>query len=153
MLFLIVSIVLLLFYISRLIFISLGAVLSPFIFLLAALPRFSDFAYIASKTYVASIFVVFVHVVIIQLAGSFLTLPEHSENSLISIAIGIGLFITLLKTPSLMMQMIYYTSNNGTFKKLGTQIINVMSTDNSASATRAAAQNVAVKTPRKVIKV
>lgn len=152
-LFLIVSIVLLLFYISRLIFISLGAVLSPFIFLLAALPRFSDFAYIASKTYVASIFVVFVHVVIIQLAGSFLTLPKHSENSLISIAIGIGLFITLLKTPSLMMQMIYYTSNNGTFKKLGTQIINVMSTDNSASATRAAAQNVAVKTPRKVIKV
>ncbi len=151
--FLIVSIVLLLFYISRLIFISLGAVLSPFIFLLWSLPKFSDFALISIKTYFATIFIVFVHVVVIQLAGSFLTLPEHSENSLVSIAVGIGLFITLLKIPSMMMQMIYYTSRTGTFKKLGNQIINVMSTDNSSSATRATAQNQAAKVKKKVIQV
>jgi len=152
-LFLIVSIVLLLMYISRLIFISLGAVLSPFIFLLSALPKFSDFAFIAMKTYLVSVFIVFVHVVIIQLASAFLTLPEHSENSLISIAIGIGLFITLLKTPNLMMQMVMYTSNSGSMRKLGNQIINVMTTDNASTGSRISAKNAAVKVTEKAIKV
>jgi hypothetical protein len=150
-LFLIVTIVLLLMYISRLIFIALGAVLSPFIFLLWSMPRFSDFASIAFKTYFVSVFIVFVHVVIIQLAGSFLALPDHSENSLVSIAVAIGLFFTLLKTPSLMMQMIMYTSNNGTFRKLGTQIINVMSTDQASNTAKASQTKEAVKTPRKVV--
>jgi hypothetical protein len=149
-LFLVVSIVLLLLYISRLILISLMAVLSPFIFLLWTLPKFSDFASIASKSYLVTVFVVFVHVVMLQLASSFLTLPEHNENSLISIAVAIGLFFTLLKVPSLMMQMVFYTTRNGTFKKLGGQIINVITTDNSSSVTRDAAKG-AVKTPRKVV--
>lgn len=152
-LFLIVSIVLLLMYISRLIMIALGAVLSPFIFLLWALPKFSDMAYISIKTYVVTVFIVFVHVVIIQLAASFLTLPEHNQNSLMAIAVAIGLFFTLLKTPSLMMQMVMYTSRNGTFKKLGNQIINVISTDNSSSVTRAQAASTAAKVPRKVVKI
>jgi hypothetical protein len=147
--FLIVSIVLLLLYISRLIMISLGAVLSPFVFLLWMVPKFSDFAEIAVKTYIVTVFIVFVHVVIIQLAASFLTLPENSNNSLISIAVAIGLFLTLLKTPSVMMQMVLYTSRNGTFKKLGGQIINVISTDNASSASRAAEK--AIKTPRRVV--
>jgi len=152
-LFLIVSIVLLFMYISRLIFISLGAVLSPFIFLLSALPKFSDFAFIAVKTYLVSVFIVFVHVVIIQLASSFLTLPGHSENSLISIAVGIGLFITLLKTPNLMMQMVMYTSNSSSFKKLGNQIINVMTTDNASLASRTQARNLGAKIPKKVVRI
>lgn len=151
--FLVVSIVLLLMYISRLIIISLGAVLSPFIFLLSALPKFSDLASIAIKTYLVSVFIVFVHVVIIQLASSFLTLPEHSENSLISIAVAIGLFITLLKTPNLMMQMVMYTANSGSMKKLGNQIINVMTTDNASVASRAQAQDTASKLTRKAIKL
>lgn len=149
-LFLILSIVLLLMYISRLILISLGAVLSPFIFLLSTLPKFSDMASIAVKTYFVTVFMAFVHVVVIQLAASFLALPAHTENSLISIAVAIGLFFTLLKIPSYMMGMAFYTSRTGTFKKLGNQIMNVMSADNSSSATRAVAQGIA-KTPRKVI--
>ena len=150
-LFLIVSIVLLFMYISRLIMISLGAVLSPFIFIMWILPKFSDFANVAVKTYFVTVFMVFVHVVIIQLAGSFLALPDHTENSLISVAVAIGLFFTLLKTPSLMMQMVFYTSKNGALKKFGNQVINVVSADKSSSATRAASK-AAVKTPRKVIK-
>ncbi len=93
-LFLIVSVVLLLMYITRLITISLGAVLSPFIFLLWVIPKTSDFAEIAIKSYIVTVFVVFVHVVIIQLASAFLTIPGNSNNSLISIAIGIGLFLS-----------------------------------------------------------
>lgn len=153
-LFLILAIVLLLMYVSRLIMISLGAVLSPFIFLLWTIPKCADFAEIAIKSYLVTVFIVFVHVVIIQLASSFLAMPENNNNSLIPIAVAIGLFITLLKVPSLMMQMVLYTSRNGTFKKLGSQIINVITTDNSASATRAASvQKATAKLPRKVVNV
>lgn len=151
-LFLIVSIVLLLLYISRLITISVAAVLSPLIFLLWAMPKTSDFAEIAIKSYVVTVFVVFVHVVIIQLASSFLTIPGNSNNSLISIAVGIGLFFTLLKTPSVMMQMVMYTSGSGMVKKMGGQIMNVITTDNSGSASRArAVEGAVVKTPRRVV--
>lgn len=132
--FLIVSIVLLLLYISRLIMISLGAVLSPFIFLLWTLPKFSDFAEISVKSYIATVFIGFIHVVIIQLASSFLSLPENSNNSLISIGVAIGLFFTLLKTPNLMMQLVMYTSGNGMVKKLGGQIVNVITSDKTTSA-------------------
>ena len=92
---------------------------------------------------------VFVHVVIIQLAGAFLALPDHTENSLISVAVAIGLFFTLLKTPSLMMQMVFYTAKSSALRKMGNQVVNVVSSDNSASTTRAAAGK--TKLPRKVI--
>ncbi len=150
-LFLIISIVLLFMYIGRLIMISLGAVLSPFIFLLWIVPKFSDFAEIAAKSYVVSVFMVFIHVVIIQLASSFLSLPSTSGNSLVSIAVAIGLFLTLLKVPSIMMQMVFYNSANHVMRKIGHEITNVMSTDNTSSATRETAKNTAVKAPRKVV--
>lgn len=150
--FLIVAIVLLFMYITRLIFVSLGAVLSPFVFLLWTIPKFSDFAEIATKSYVATIFIVFVHVVVIQLASSFLALPEHSNNSLISIAVAIGLFLTLLKTPSLITNMMFYTSGNGKLKKLGGQIINVITADNSSSISRnSATAKATTKSPRKEV--
>jgi len=150
--FLIVAILLLFMYITRLIFVSLGAVLAPFIFLLWTIPKFSDFAEIATKSYVAAVFVVFVHVVIIQLAAAFLALPEQSNNSLISIAVAIGLFLTLLKTPSLMTNLMFYTSGNGKLKKIGGQIINVITSNNSSSASKTrATTKEAVKTSRKAV--
>ncbi len=149
-LFLIIAIILLLMYISRLIMISLGAVLSPFIFLLSIVPKFSDFAEIAVKSYVVTIFIVFVHVVIIQLASAFLALPDQSGNSLVSIAVAIGLFLTLLKVPSFMMQMVFYSSANRVLGKIGHQIMNIMTTDHAASKTREVTNNGAVKTTGKV---
>ncbi len=150
-LFLILAIVLLFMYIGRLIMISLGAVLSPLIFLLWIVPKFSDFAEIAVKSYVVTVSVVFIHVVLIQLASSFLSLPNGSGNSLVSIAVAIGLFMTLLKVPGVMMQMVFYNSANRVLRKIGHEITNVMSTDNSSSATRETAQNAAAKTPRRVV--
>jgi hypothetical protein len=153
--FLIVAIVLLLMYISRLILISLGAVLSPFIFLLWAIPKTAGFAEMAVKSYFVTVFIVFVHVVTIQLAASFLTLPENSTNSLIAIATAIGLFFTLLKTPSLMMQLVQESAHTGVIQKLGGQIMNVMSTSKSTSATsddgKLSVIKHAAKLPRKVV--
>lgn len=147
--FLIVAIVLLLMYITRLITISLAGVLSPLIFLLCIIPRFSDFAEIAIKGYLVTVFTVFVHVVIIQLASSFLTIPGNTNNALLSVAIGIGLFLTLLKTPSFLMQLVFYNTGRGMVRKIGGQIMNVMTTDNNSSR---AVSGGDVKTPRRVVR-
>jgi len=143
LLFLIVAIVLLLMYISRLIIIALGAVLSPFIFLLWTLPKTADFAEMAIKGYLVSVFTIFIHVVTIQLAASFLALPEHTNNSLISIAVAIGLFLTLLKIPSFVMQLILFTRSIDTVKHVGSQIMNVMTAEKPEQRS--------VKTPRKTV--
>ncbi|MDD3002884.1 MAG: hypothetical protein PHS06_03385 [Candidatus Shapirobacteria bacterium] len=149
--FLIVAIVLLFMFITRLIVISLGAVLSPFIFLLWTIPKFSDLAEVATKSYFTAVFMVFVQVVIVQLAASFLALPETSNNSLISISIAIGLFLTLLKVPGFMTNMMFYVTGNGKLKKLGSQIVNVMTAGNSSSVSRATAVAKTVNDPRRVV--
>jgi len=150
LLFLTVAIVLLLMYISRLIIISLGAVLAPFAFLLWAIPKTADFAEVAIKGYLVSVLMIFFHVVTIQLAVSFLSLPETNQNSLVSIAVAIGLFFTLLKIPSFMMQMVLFTSRNGAVKRIGSQIVNVMSSDSTSGMTRAEATSARfMKLPRR----
>jgi len=148
LIFLVVAIVLLFMYVTRLIVISLGAVLSPFAFLLWLMPKTSDFAEMSVKGYFVSVFTVFIHVVTIQLAGSFLALPEQNGNSIIAIAIAIGLLFTLLKIPSFLMQMIFFSSRINSMKKVGNQITNVMSTD-TASNTRTKTVERVIKTPRK----
>lgn len=112
----ILAIVLLFAYISRLIIISLAGVLSPFIFLLWTLPKGEDFAITAIKGYLVSVFTIFVNVVTIKLAGSFLTLPEQTDNSMITIAVATGLLITFLKTPNFMLQLVLATSQAGVVK-------------------------------------
>lgn len=134
--FLVVAILLLFMFITRLIIISVEAVLSPFVFLLLTLPKFSDLAEITIRSYLVAVFMVFIQVVVIQLAASFLNLPEQSNNSLISIAVAIGLFLTLLKIPGSLNQMIFYVSGSRGFKKIGGQLINVISSDHSSSISR-----------------
>lgn len=124
--FLIAAILLLLIYVSRMIMIFLGAVMAPLMFLLWAMPKSADFAVAAFKTYFVTVFMAFVHVVILQLAASFLTLPGNTTNSLVSIAVAIGLFFTLLKVPSVMMQLVLYTSGTTIFKRVGGQIMNAV---------------------------
>lgn len=151
LLFVILSAVLLLFYIMRLITISLGAVLSPFIFLLWALPKFSDFAEISAKSYIATVYTVFVHVVIIQLASAFLALPgQVGTNSLISILVAIGLLFTLLKTPSFILQLMFYNTGRGMVRKIGGQIMNVITNKKEVVIAQSEPRR-DMKTPRKVI--
>ncbi len=150
LLFVILSAVLLLLYIIRLITIALGAVLSPLIFLLWATPKFSDLAEISAKTYLATIFTVFVHVVIIQLASAFLTIPDQiGTNSIISVLVAIGLLFTLLKTPSFMVQLMFYNTGRGLVRKLGGQIMNVITSKKDVATPQPETRT--VRTPRKVI--
>lgn len=151
-LFVILAVVLLLFYISRLIVIALGAVISPLIFLLWAIPKFADYAEISVKTYITSVFSIFVHVVLIQLASAFLAVPgQTGTNSLLSILIGIGLLFTLLKTPSIMVQLVMYSGGRQIIKKLGGQIMNVVASAGEATATATKAATGTKVTPRRRI--
>lgn len=150
--FLILAMLLLFMYVARLIFISLGAVLSPFIFLLWTLPKFADFAEISVKAYVVSVFTIFIHVVVIQLAASFLSFPQTENNSLMSIATAIGLFFVLLKVPQILMQLVFYTSGIRSIGRMGGSIINILSATNSSSQSRSETKR-EVLTPRKNIAI
>jgi len=151
-LFIILATVLLLFYISRLIIIAFGAVVAPLIFLLWAIPKFSDFAEISSKAYLTVVFSVFVHVVIIQLASAFLSTGSGTgSTTIIPILVGIGLFVTLLKAQGLMIQFTFYNTGRAAVKKFGGQVINVLTARQTESTTETAKKS-AVKKARKVIR-
>ena len=130
--FVILAIVLLLFYISRLIILAFGAVISPLVCLLWLIPRFTDFAENAINIYLVTIFSIFIQVVIIQLASAFLTIPgQAGANPIISVLIGIAMLAILLKTTATGVQLALSSQATGAFKKVAGQIINVISSNGS----------------------
>jgi hypothetical protein len=125
--FVLLAAVLLLFYISRLMILAFGAVVSPLVCLIWLIPSWSDFAESAFKTYIITIFILFVQVVIIQLASAFLTVSnQDGTNPLISILIGVALLSILLKSSATAVQLALTSQVSGTVKKLGGQVLNVI---------------------------
>lgn len=130
--FLIFSFILLIYYVGRLVALYIGAVLSPLVILVWLIPGFRDFSETAMKTYLTTIFVLFVHVVILTLAGSlFVGLSNTSGNDvpnvLMSMAVGLATIIALLKTQGLMMQFSYVSLGARNTRQLGTQFMNGIS--------------------------
>ncbi|MGH7158359.1 MAG: hypothetical protein ACREGD_04825 [Candidatus Saccharimonadales bacterium] len=83
--FLVLAVMLLVYYVVRLVVLYIGAVLAPLVFMIWLLPGFRDFAESAMKTYLTTIFVLFIHVVILQLAasifvGMIITSPGQQLN-------------------------------------------------------------------------
>lgn len=137
-LFILLAVVLLIFYISRLMILAFGAALSPLLCLLSLSSKMSDFVGNAVKIYIVTIFTVFLHVVIIQLASSFLTVPgQIGDNPIIAILIGVALFSVLLKSTSVTVQLAMSSQAGNTLKKFSTQVINVISS-NTGKSTQAA---------------
>jgi len=127
--FLILSVVLLVFYVARLVALFIGAVLSPLVAMVWLIPGFRDFAETAFKTYFVTIFVLFVHVVILQLAASLFTgLSTASGNdvpdTLIAMIVGLATILALLKTQGVMMQFSYVSMGARNMRKLGGQFLN-----------------------------
>jgi hypothetical protein len=133
--FIILAAILLLFYISRLMILAFGAVISPLVCTMALIPSMADFAANLAKTYFITMFIVFVHVVIIQLASAFLTVPgQDGTNPVISVLIGVALFSILLKSTATAIQLALASGTTGSIKKLGGQIMNVISASSAKSA-------------------
>lgn len=125
--FLVLAIILLLFYIGRLMLLAFGAVLSPLFCLLWVVPKMSDFAESALRAYLVTVFTVFVHVVIIQLSSAFLTLPgQVGTNPFVSALVGIAMFSMLLRSTSLLIQLSLASQAAFTFRRFGGQLFNVL---------------------------
>ena len=127
--FIVLSVLLLIYYVLRLVTLYIGAVLAPLIGLIALLPGFKDFAVTAIKTYITTIFVLFIHVIILQLAASLFAglATDEATNSLMAVIIGIATLLALLKTQGLMMQMTYVAAGPRALRKLGGQFMNGVS--------------------------
>jgi len=142
--FVVLAIVLLLFYISRLIILAFGAVVSPLVCLLWLFPRMTGFASNAISMYLVTVFSIFIHVVIIQLASSFLTIPgQEGANPIISILIGVAMLSILLKSTATAAQLALSSQTTGAVKKLGGQLLNVISP--ASGGAKAASQAVRSK--------
>ncbi|HSX35949.1 MAG TPA: pilin [Patescibacteria group bacterium] len=130
--FLVLSVMLVVYYVLRLVVLYIGAVLSPLVFLLWLLPGCRDFAESAMKTYLTTIFVLFIHVVILHLAATLLAgivvaVQGQSFNPLMSTVVGIATVLALLKAQGVMSHMSYVSLGPKTASKLGGQLSNVIS--------------------------
>lgn len=113
--FLVLAVMLLVYYVLRLVTLYIGAILSPLVLLLWLLPGFKDFAITALKTYLTTIFVLFVHVVILLLAASILGGVVDGEtngqpNTLMALIVGLATVVALLKTQGVMQELSYAAS-------------------------------------------
>ena len=132
--FLIFAFILLIYYVCRIVTLYIGAVLSPLVILLWLVPGFKDFSSTAMKTYATTVFVLFIHVVILQLAASLfagMSMATGTEtnvpNVLMSMVVGLSAIIALLKTQGLMMQFSYVSLGARSTRQLGTQFMNGVS--------------------------
>jgi len=130
--FVVLSIILLVYYVGRIVTLYIGAVLSPLALLLWLIPSFRDFSESAAKVYLTTIFVLFIHVVILQLAASLFSglvvnSPTHTPDTLMAMVVGLATLIALLKTQGVLMQLSYVAAGPKTARKLGGQFINGVS--------------------------
>jgi hypothetical protein len=130
--FLILSVILVIYYVGRLVTLYAGAVLSPIVFLLWLVPGFRDFVHSAVKVYLSTIFVLFIHVVILQLAASIFASitaagSARSVDPIMALLVGLATITALLKTQGLMMQLSYASIGPKTARMLGGQFINSVS--------------------------
>lgn len=128
---LIMLVMLIVYYLGRLISLYLGAILSPLIILLWLLPTFKDFAIAALKTYLTLIFVLFVHVVILMLASSIFVGVYNGINAVtpsayVSLFAGMATVLALLKTQGFMQELTYAASTPRAARELGNQFVRSM---------------------------
>jgi len=130
--FLVFAVILLVYYVTRLVTLYLGAILAPLLVLLWLLPGFKDFAVTAAKTYLAVIFVLFVHVLILLLAASIFAgmvagSPNNALDPVMAAIVGVATLIALLKTQGVMNQLSYVSLGPKSLRRLGGQFVNSVS--------------------------
>jgi hypothetical protein len=130
--FLIFAVILVVYYVTRLVVLYLGAILSPLVVLIWLIPAFKDFAVAAAKTYLVTVFVLFVHVLILLLAASIFAgmvagSPDKSLDPVMATVVGVATLIALLKTQGVLNQLSYVSIGPKAMRKLGSQFVNSVS--------------------------
>lgn len=139
--FLILTVMLLVYYVGRLITLYIGAVLSPIVMLLYLIPAFKDFAINALKMYLMVIFVLFVQVVIMQLASSIFSGMLQGDNSsqpntLMALIVGLATILALLKTQGVMQELTHAASTPRAAREVAGSFMRGVSYMNSPSSRR-----------------
>jgi hypothetical protein len=127
--FVVLTVVLLVYYVMRLVTLFVGAALAPIVLLLWLLPSFKDFAGNALKAYLTTIFVLFIHVVILVLAASIFSGmtandPAKALDPIMSMIVGVATILMLLKTQGMLSSLIFASSGARMARKLGGQFVN-----------------------------
>lgn len=139
--FVILCLILLVYYVGRLITLFVGTVLSPLVILLWLVPGFRDFSETAVKTYLTTVVVLPVHVCILQLSASLFSGMASSDasNVLMSMILGLATVVALLKTQGLMMQFSFVSLGARSTRQLGKTFVNGVSyVTNKRQSTKAA---------------
>jgi len=133
LLFTIFAVILVIYYVMRLIVLYLGAILSPLVLLLWLLPGFRDFSLTAAKAYLTTIFVLFVQVVVLIVAGSLIAgvvvgSPTQVSGELMPLITGVAAMYTVLKVPGVMERLSFASMGQQSVRQLGGQFIYGMRT-------------------------
>jgi len=130
--FLILAIILLVYYVMRIVTLYVGAILAPIVALLQVIPGFKDFFMTAMKTYISVIFVLFIHVIILTLSATMFEGiraegAEQPFDPVMATVIGVAAMIALLKTQSVMQQLTYVSVGPKAIRKMTQQFMNGVS--------------------------
>ena len=130
--FLVLTVILLVYYIMRIVTLYIGAVVSPLVALLQVVPGFKDFTTTATKAYIANIFVLFIHALILMLAATLfeglrLDGQEIPYDPVMAMLVGSAALLTLLKTQGAMMQMSYVSVGPRALRKMSNEFMNGLS--------------------------
>ncbi len=114
----VLGLALVIYYLIRLVQLYLGAVLAPLVILLGLLPPLRDFAYASFRAYLSTVFVLFIHVVLLGVGASlFSVLPQ--AGGLVDLLVAAALLIVLLKTPKVLGQLNYLSLGSRNLVRLG----------------------------------
>jgi hypothetical protein len=156
--FIVLSVILLIYYILRLVVLYIGAVLAPLVLLLWLVPSFKDFAVNALRTYLTTVFVLFIHIVILALAASiFMGMIQNDPNKVLdpvmSTLVGVATLLALLKTQYAMSSLVFASAGARSARKLGGQFMHGMNyaTNRFKESRKVAAQIPKTVTVTKVV--
>ena len=124
---LILAAMLFVYYVARMIALFIGAAVAPLVVLLWLLPGFRDFALNFVRTYLAVIFTLLVHVIILMLAASMIDWQNSSANGqpniLMVTIICIATILMLLKTQRVLQQMSILSAGASNSRRMAKQFI------------------------------
>ena len=115
---------LLIYYLLRLMVLSLGAVLAPLVVLLQLLPVTKGITITAIKTYLMTIFILFIHAIILALATALaFGVPNQEQPGWLSLMIGIATLLLMLKAPKTISRWCQINVSLHGFKTLSSQLM------------------------------
>ena len=153
--FVILTVILCVYYLLRLIVLFVGAALSPLFVVLYLIPPFKEFAITAARTYVTTIFILFVHIIILTLASSLFismssSLTGPTTNPILAGLLGIATMMSILKVQHTANQLSFVSSGMNNARRMGTMLTrgigSVWRRSNQSSAPAAKAGNVVTVT-------